>query len=116
MPKPQKKPASVKKPTHSPAPWSCRHHADVSEIFAYTEPNGVPQVIAETFSLPGANAKHNAEAIVHAVNGHEQTKELMAQMLNALELCLDCGGLTWEAEQEAESVYKKLKKADESGR
>ena len=36
--------------------------------------------------------------------------ELLNEAIAALELCLGCPNLTWEAEQEAEAVYKKLKR------
>jgi len=40
----------------------------------------------------------------------EETRELFEEALVALELCLECEGLSWEAEHEAEAVCNKLRR------
>jgi len=40
----------------------------------------------------------------------EELSALLKEMVGALESCLACSGLSWEAEQEAELVVGKAKK------
>jgi len=92
-------------------PWCCHHHDGVSEIEAYVAHNGKRHVIAETFGAPGVNAEATAELIITAINEREKMKELMGEMLIALETCLDNGGLSWEAEQEVDAVIMRTKQS-----
>lgn len=39
----------------------------------------------------------------------EELLGLLSEAASALALCLECERLTWEAELEAEAIYKKLK-------
>lgn len=98
-------------PCPSPTPWACRHYPDVSEIEAYADDTGQKKIIAETFNAPYCNAQANAEHIVRTINQCAKMRELIADMLTALEMCLECEGLTWEAEQEADIMCTKAKNA-----
>ena len=40
----------------------------------------------------------------------QEISDLLNEAVSALELCLGCPNLTWEAEQEAEIVCRKLKR------
>jgi len=90
-------------------PWWCNHYNDTSDIVAAGETDANPVVIAKTFNTPKASAAFHAELIVSAVNNQEQMKEIINGMICALELCLQSGGLTWAAEQEAEFVSNKAR-------
>ena len=39
----------------------------------------------------------------------EKLRPLIDEMIAALELCLECEGLTWEAEQAADTVVRRAK-------
>ena len=39
----------------------------------------------------------------------EKLRPLIDEMIAALELCLECEGLTWEAEQAADTVLRRVK-------
>jgi hypothetical protein len=39
----------------------------------------------------------------------EKLRPLIGEMIAALELCLECEGLTWEAEQAADTVLRRVK-------
>jgi hypothetical protein len=39
----------------------------------------------------------------------EKLRPLIDEMIAALELCLECEGLTWEAEQAADTVVRRVK-------
>ncbi len=88
-------------PVQSTSPrWICHHHASGSDIEAYVEKNNRLEVIAETHQTEFVDAHANAELIVSAVNDYEKHQKLIADLTNALELCLNSKGLSWEAEQE----------------
>jgi hypothetical protein len=41
---------------------------------------------------------------------NEATSHLLSEAIAALELCLECSGLTWEAEQAADAVVSRYKR------
>ncbi len=43
-------------------------------------------------------------------NTAEKVEDAMAELIAALELCLQCEGLTWEAEHDAEIVVSRAKR------
>lgn len=89
--------------------WFCNHQPDASDIVALSEKDKRPQIVARAFSTPHKSAHFHAELIVSAVNNQEQMKEIINEMIGVLEMCLESGGLTWKAEQEAEFVSNKAR-------
>ncbi|MDX2027205.1 MAG: hypothetical protein SFW62_01065 [Alphaproteobacteria bacterium] len=114
MPKPAKNPKLEKLPGKESIyllmPWSCNHHPDYSEIVAHIPATGEWEVIAEIHDAAGIDAEHLAGFIARAANSYEKSRDLVAQMVDALDLCLACNGkLTWEAEHEAQVVLERAK-------
>lgn len=95
-------PATRAKAMFHLADWTCVHHPDRSEIQAYVEGSGDWQTIAEIRTAGFVDAEPTAEYIKRAVNDYEKNKVLIAELVDALRLCLDCSGLTWEAEHDGE--------------
>jgi hypothetical protein len=96
---------------HNLEPWSCVHHGDRSEIEAYVMAKGDWTVIAEVRDTPHIKAEEMANYIAKAANDFDQNRQLIEELMGALELCLECDGITWEAEQEAEVALKRAKKS-----
>jgi hypothetical protein len=90
-------------------PWSCNHHPTFSEIEAYLPITGNFEIIADVHNTKGVDAEVVAGLIARAVNVYPKNQDMIAQMADALEACLNCSDdLSREAEQEAEMVLKKL--------
>ena len=87
--------AAKDKPLFAVAPWSAKHGRGHSAIEAYIEITGEWGTVAEASDAAGIDAEATANFIVRAVNDHERHKELIGQMAAALEMCLECKGLTW---------------------
>lgn len=94
---------------HTPVRWTCYHHIDGSDVTAYVMASGGLETIAQTRQANGIDARANAELIVRAVNNHDRYWPIINDLVSALELCLQCQGITWEAEQEASVVLRKIK-------
>jgi hypothetical protein len=88
-------------------PWSCIHQDSKSQIEAYVMATGNREILAEVFPSPGHSAESIAEFIVHAVNEFEKRERLIDSMQAALEICLECKGLAWEAEHDVEIVLRR---------
>jgi hypothetical protein len=91
-------------------PWVYRAIPGGMAIEAYVEIAGDWQTVAEVKQTAYLDAEATANYIVKSINGDEPTQKLLEELAGALELCLTCDGLTWEAEQEAEAVLTKLKR------
>ena len=116
MPKARKNPEprilSPQESAYMLMPWSCNHHPAFSEIEAYLPITGNFEIIFDIHDSKGVDAEVVAGLITRAVNSYPRNQDMIAQMVGALELCLDCAdGLNWEAEQEAQAVLKKLQSA-----
>jgi hypothetical protein len=122
MPKPSKKPkaadkqknptappASGKRPLYAILPWACQHYPDHSEVKAYVPASGIWETVADVRRTAGASAETMADYLMYVVNNHEKMREMMGDMIAALELCLQTEGLTWEAEREAEITVRRAK-------
>ena len=117
MPKSDKKPSAEKLTNRESAytmmPWSCNHHPTFSEIEAYVPITGNWEIIADIHDTKGVDAEIVAGLITRAVNRYEKHRELIGQMMSALELCLECGDcLSWEAEHEAQTVLNRAKQME----
>jgi hypothetical protein len=91
-------------------PWVYRPNSEGMTIEAYVEAAGDWQTIAEIKQTAFLDAEVAATYVIKAVNGNEPNRKLIEELAGALELCLTCEGITWEAEQEAEAVLAKVKK------
>jgi len=92
------------------SPWSCVHTQTSSKIEAYVESAGDWETIAEVKDSAGINAEKVTNFIVRAVNAYSQDRSLIAEMAEALEECIACGGkLDFSAEQAAESCIRRAK-------
>jgi hypothetical protein len=90
-------------------PWSCNHQPGKSQIAAYNKEIGQRVIIAETCETPGLTAEGMAEFIIASINSLEKRENLIDQMESALEICLECGGLNWAAEHDAEIVLRRAR-------
>lgn len=92
-------------------PWSCRDGEGGIEIEAYNEETGDWVVIAKTVPAPGIDPKPNADFLLRAVNNYDRDRQVIAELISALEMCIGCDKLSWEAEQEASIVLARAKLA-----
>src|SRR5271155_2337966 len=90
-------------------PWSCRRFPDHIAVEAYVEAAGDWQTVAEVRPSAFIDPEVVAGFIVRAVNDFERNRQFIKEMVEALELCLDCPGLTWAAEHEAELLVARAK-------
>ena len=89
-------------------PWACNHYPDYSEIEAYVPITGNHEIIADIHDTHGVDAEVVAGLITRAVNSYEKHRDMIEQMIAALELCMTCAEcLTWEAEHDAQAVLKR---------
>ncbi|MBI1207281.1 MAG: hypothetical protein GC191_08330 [Azospirillum sp.] len=106
----KKQSATQANPVQATLPWTCTHLDGQSEIEARNAATGVWETIASVKGDEGFDRRAAADLIVKAVNAHESHRELIAEMAAALELCLACNGLSWEAEQEAAPLVERAKR------
>lgn len=92
-------------PPHLAPPW--RVHEGSALIEAYNPALGGWAVVAEGRDSPELAAKAVGAFIVKAVNGGDRREKVIGELIAALELCLECGGLTWAAEQAADVAMKR---------
>jgi hypothetical protein len=91
-------------------PWSCNHYPSFSEIEAYLPITCQSEIIADIHDTAGVDAEVVAGLIARAVNNHEKSHHMIAEMARAIELCLECtDGLTWEAEHDAQAIVKRAR-------
>lgn len=98
-----------KKPCYTIEPWEYVLRQEIWAIEAYSPLTGQREIVAEIPSASGFPAEATAEFIVYAVNTMQQQKRLISEMTLALEMCLECEGLTWSAELDAEIVLRRAK-------
>ncbi len=96
-------------PSHAPTPWRVTHGKESSTIEAYVKATERWEMIGTIRQAEHIDHKANADFIVRAVNDDEKHKALIAEMLYALELCLECEGLSWAAEFDAHIVVERAK-------
>jgi len=115
MPKAHRKPKTAakaktqEKSVHSLLPWSCRQYPDRLAIEAYVMGSGEWETIVEVKPSAYVNTEEVGNFIVKAVNDYERHQKLIGELISALELCLECEGITWEAEQEASAILHRAK-------
>lgn len=98
------------KPLFNMQPWSCIHKpGEFSAIEAYVEAVGDWKTIATVPQTAFLDAEKTAEFIAKAVNDRTDMQGLIDEMTEALESCLACDGLTWEAEHDAEILVRRAK-------
>ena len=107
--KPEASPETKIKTLFAIHPWSCRPIVGGTEIEAYVEAAGDWQTVAEIKQNAFIDTEQTAHFIAKAVNDYERNRQLIIDMVAALELCMKCPGLTWEAEHEAQILIARAK-------
>ena len=90
-------------------PLSCRHYPDHSDIEAYVMASGDRQPVAEIKASAYFSAEAAAEFFAKAVNDYARHKSLIAELVAALESCLECKGLDWSAEHDGELALRRAR-------
>lgn len=90
--------------------WSCNHFQGYSEIEAYNIASGTRQVIAEVTQSKDIDAEVTADFITQAVSDHAEMQKLIRHMASALEMCLACEGISWEAEHDADILVRRAER------
>jgi hypothetical protein len=79
-------------------------------VEAYSPTLGGWAVVAEARDTPELTGQDIAALIIRAVNGDKESEKVITELMAALDTCLDCDGLDWAAEHDAEIA---LERADE---
>ena len=93
---------------HSLRRWQCRHHKKHSDIVAFIEADETWQPVATVHSTHGVDAEVMASYVATLVNQHHEKQDLLRSAMVALEALVN-EGLTFDTEQEADSVLKQMK-------
>ena len=91
-------------------PWSCIHQPDKSQVAVYNKTTGKYEIIFETRATASHSAETIAEFVTRTVNSLIQRETVINEMRAALELCLECDGLSWAAEHDADIALRLAKK------
>jgi hypothetical protein len=91
-----------------PAPWRQRQGSALVE--AYSPALKSWAVVAEGKDIADLSGRDVAALIVDAVNGRKSNEEVREELVAALEACLDCDGLDFTAEHDAEVALRKAGK------
>ncbi len=94
----------------TPPRWTCHHHAQGSDIEAYVATLDGLEVIAQTKTMDGADARTNAELIVQAVNEYETLRPLIAELVSLLKLYPESSGVAGGVRQDIETVCRKARR------
>ncbi|GEM_PF-3527676 len=94
---------------YTPVPWRAAYGEDGAIVEAYIRSTDGWKVVAVVPKTGYADHKANAEFIVNAVNVYGKHRAMIAEMIMALELCLEYDRLPWDAEQEASVVCRNAK-------
>ena len=81
-------------------------------IEAYVEAAGERLVIARVLQSRSIDADRTARFITEAVNAQHAHDTTVAELCSALDLCLECDGLSWEAELEAEAAVRRAREGN----
>lgn len=90
--------------SYVPIPW--RRRGNTALIEGYFPALGNWVVMAEAHDTPQLSASDVAKLIVGAINRKEQN-DVFDELVAALKLCLECDGLSWEAEHDAEIALRR---------
>lgn len=89
-------------------PWASQHDVEGTNIDAYIDGIGEWATVARVVPAEGINPQEIAEQIVRAVNSYEKQQAMLAEMVMTLKLFLECEGITWEAEHDAEILINRF--------
>lgn len=89
-------------------PWASHPDKEGTAIDAYIEGVGEWTTIARAVPAEGVDPKEVAEKIIRAVNSYDKQQAMLAEMVMTLKLCLECDGITWEAEHDAEILINRF--------
>jgi hypothetical protein len=90
-------------------PWQSQHHAECSEITAYTEKGSWEKVLT-VHPTSDATAENMAIFVLDLINDNQRNRNLLFEAMHALEAVLEDGGLNYTNEQDAGSVINRIKK------
>ncbi|HUY67919.1 MAG TPA: hypothetical protein VMV79_01285 [Alphaproteobacteria bacterium] len=90
-------------------PWSCTNFGEQSEIDAYVDATGTWETIATIQPVAAIDAEDIASFITNTINTYEKTQRLIQKMRAALELALECEGLSEETTQYIEAILEETK-------
>lgn len=93
------------------APWSGLRRAGTAVIEGYVEAARAWETIVEISPSPHTDARAAADFIIRAVTEYPLQRALIRQLTDALEICLESGNLTWEAEHDAEIALARARSA-----
>lgn len=102
----------TRKTPDKPVPsWSALRRAGEGTIEAYIETSRAWEPIVEitAIGLVAKDRRATASLIIDALDRYQRNRVLIPHMIAALELCLECEGLSWAAEHDAEIVLKRAK-------
>ena len=85
--------------------WNVRRLTQHAAIDLLRTKDNVWETVAE---IRGAAHKALAEYFVFKIKDHDQVTMHLEEATYALKLCLESGNLSWEAEQEAEAIVRKI--------
>lgn len=106
-------PASVKparsKPRQSLIAWSVRHFRGYSELEAHNLASGTRQIVAKIAGSKDIDAESVANFVVSAVNDYDGTRKMIRHMADALEKCIACKDITWEAEHDGDILIRRAR-------
>lgn len=90
-------------------PWSCQHYRTRSVLRARHDANGPWFPVAEIRASADVNPRATARFLAACVNSHATQQRLISELTAVLETCLDCQGLDWAAEHDAEVVLGRVR-------
>lgn len=88
---------------------SCEHWPQHSVIFVPANEDSAVPSMAEIRSQQGFEARVLAEFFANAVNDNARKDAVIAELVACLELCLESGELSWEAEHDATIMIERVK-------
>ncbi len=103
------KTVSKHRPRSNLMQWSARHLGDGSELEAHNLISGTRQVIAVVPTTGQLQADKVADMIVVAVNNYDTARKMIRHMADALEKCLSCKNISWEAEHDGEILVRRAR-------
>lgn len=95
--------------TPKPVPWSALRRAGRNVVEAYVDASRTWVRLVEVIPSEHVHARATADFIIQALMAYDKNRALIASMIGALEICLDCKTLSWEAEHDAEIVLRRAK-------
>jgi hypothetical protein len=91
------------------APWSAVRRSGKAVIEGFVDQTKQWERVADIEASPHVDRRAAADFIVRAVMDYAINRALIMHMAEALEDCLECDGLTWSAEHDAEIMVRRAR-------